>query len=272
MRIFPQSNSAKDVRDHFLKALNKVKFIKENALRINKLENKYSVVTDMGAHKADYIVITTGGHATYDLIKMLGHKIIEPKPALVGLLTKENFSAISGVVLNDILFTHRGISGPKIYEISSLKAREKFPYKLSFDFIGEIDLQTELNSNPHKSIKNLLSEHIPKSFADFVLRELKINSDLKCHAIDGKTRDRILDKLHNFEFTITGTFPDGEVVTSGGVDLKEVNSKNMESKIVPHIYFCGEVLDIDGFCGGFNLQNCWSTGYVASQGILNSTL
>ena len=133
-------------------------------------------------------------------------------------------------------------------------------------------MQTELNSNPHKSIKNLLSEHIPKSFADFVLRELKINSDLKCHAIDGKTRDRILDKLHNFEFTITGTFPDGEVVTSGGVDLKEVNSKNMESKIVPHIYFCGEVLDIDGFCGGFNLQNCWSTGYVASQGILNSTL
>ena len=117
-----------------------------------------------------------------------------------------------------------------------------------------------------------MSEHIPKSFADFVLRELKINSDLKCHAIDGKTRDRILDKLHNFEFTITGTFPDGEVVTSGGVDLKEVNSKNMESKIVPHIYFCGEVLDIDGFCGGFNLQNCWSTGYVASQGILNSTL
>lgn len=272
MRIFPQSNSAKDVRDHFLKALNKVKFIKENALRINKLENKYSVVTDMGAHKTDYVVIATGGHATYDLIKMLGHKIIEPKPALVGLLTKENFSAISGVVLNDILFTHKGISGPKIYEISSLKAREKFPYKLSFDFIGEIDLQTELNSNPHKSIKNLLSEHIPKSFADFVLRELKINSDLKCHAIDGKTRDRILDKLHNFEFTITGTFPDGEVVTSGGVDLKEVNSKNMESKIVPHIYFCGEVLDIDGFCGGFNLQNCWSTGYVASQGILNSTL
>ncbi len=269
MRVFPQSNSSKDVREHFLNALNKVKFIKENALRINRLGNKYSVVTDMGTHKADYIVIATGGHATYDLIKMLGHKIVPPKPALVGLLTKEDFSAISGIAINDVLFTHKGISGPKIYEISSLKAREKFPYQLKFNFVGEINLQEYLNNNPHKAIRNLISEFVPKSFADFVLRELKINPDLKCHAINGKTRDKILDRLHNFEVTVTGTFPDGEVVTAGGVDLKEINSKNMESKIVPHIYFCGEVLDIDGFCGGFNLQNCWSTGYVAAQGIIS---
>ena len=269
MRIFPKSNSAKDVREHFLQALKKVRFIKENALRINRQDEIFSVVTNMGAYKADFVVISSGGHASYDLIKKLGHKIIEPKPALVGLLTKENFASISGVCINDILFTHKGISGPKIYEISSLRARESFPYKLNFDFIGEVDLQTELNSNPHKSIKNLLSEHVPKSFAEFVLTELKINPDIKSHMIDGKTRDKILTKLQNFEICVIGTFPDGEVVTAGGVDLKEINQKDMQSKLVPRIYFCGEVMDIDGFCGGFNLQNCWSTGYLAAQGIIS---
>lgn len=269
MRIFPKSNSAKDVREHFLQALKKVRFIKENALRVNQVEKGFSVVTDMGAYKADFVVVATGGHASYNLIKSLGHKVIEPKPALVGLLTKENFASISGVCINDILFTHKGISGPKIYEISSLRARESFPYKLNFDFIGEVDLQTELNSNPHKSIKNLLSEHVSKSFAEFVLTELKINPDTKSHMIDGKTRDKILTKLQNFEICVIGTFPDGEVVTAGGVDLKEINQKDMQSKLVPRIYFCGEVMDIDGFCGGFNLQNCWSTGYLAAQGIIS---
>ena len=272
LRVFPQSNSAKDVRERFLNSLNKVKFVRENALRVNILENGFSVVTDMGAYKADYVVISTGGHSTFDLIKMLGHKIVSPKPALVGLLTKEDFSSISGVVINDVLFTHRGISGPKIYTISSLRARDNFPYKLSFNFIDDIDLQDYLNQNPHKSIRNLIAEFVPKSFADYVLYNLKIEAETKCYRIDGKTRDKILDKLHNFEVTVTGTFPDGEVVTAGGVDLKEINSKNMESKIVPHIYFCGEVLDIDGFCGGFNLQNCWSTGYVAAQGVINTSI
>lgn len=272
LRVFPQSNSAKDVREHFLRALNKTKFVKENALRINRKGDKFSVVTDMGAYNANYVVIASGGHATYDLIKMLGHKIVEPKPALVGLLTKENFSQISGVCINDLLFTHKGVSGPRIYTISSLRARDKFPYKLNFDFIGKIDLQNDLNSNPHKSIKNLLADYVPKSFVEYVLQVLKINKETKCHAIDGKTRDRILDKLKNFEITVIGTSPDGEVVTAGGVDLKEINPKNLESKIVPHVYFCGEVMDIDGFCGGFNLQNCWSTGYLSAQGIISDQL
>lgn len=272
LRVFPQSNSAKDVREHFLRALNKTKFVKENALRINRKGDKFSVVTDMGAYNANYVVIASGGHATYDLIKMLGHKIVEPKPALVGLLTKENFSQISGVCINDLLFTHKGVSGPRIYTISSLRARDKFPYKLNFDFIGKVDLQNDLNSSPHKSIKNLLADYIPKSFVEYVLQVLKINKETKCHAIDGKTRDRILDKLKNFEITVIGTFPDGEVVTVGGVDLKEINPKNLESKIVPHVYFCGEVMDIDGFCGGFNLQNCWSTGYLSAQGIISDQL
>ena len=88
--------------------------------------------------------------------------------------------------------------------------------------------------------------------------------------IDGKTRDRILDRIHNFEIKIVGVNKGEETVTAGGIDLTQINSKTMESKIMPHLYFIGEVLDIDGFCGGFNLQNAWSTAFVASEAIINS--
>ena len=122
-RIFPKSNSSRDVREHFLKALNKVKFLKEEVLRISK---DCSFVTNMNSYHADYIVVSTGGHASFRMISSLGHNIVEPKPALVGLKTEEDFSSISGVSINGVLFTHRGISGPEVYKISSVKARDNF--------------------------------------------------------------------------------------------------------------------------------------------------
>lgn len=265
MRIFPVSNSAKDVRAKFLNSLTKVKFLKEEVLLINE---GFTLETDSKAYKADIIVISTGGHSSYSVIEKIGHNIIEPRPALTGLRTKENFSSLAGVSMNGILFTHKGISGPVIYKISSQRARDNFPYKLEFDLTGDIDLQKELNANPHKSIKNLLTEFVPKSLAEFILDSLNINPDKKCHMVNGFVRDKIIDKLRHFNVTVTGTVPDGEVVTSGGVDLKEINPKTMGSKLIPGIYFCGEVMDIDGFCGGFNLQNCWSTAYVAAQAVL----
>ncbi len=274
MRIFPISDSAKEVREKFIDSLKKTQFKKERVLRIN--QKPLTVVTDMGSYSFDKIIIAAGGHAGYDCAKFLGHNIIEPKPALTALKTVENLKILAGVSIknayseglrDDILFTHEGISGPLIYKISSIKARDSFPYKLSLNLCEEFDLQDMLNKNPHKSIKNLLSDFMPKSFAEYILE----NPDLKCHRIDGKTRDKILDKLHNFTVTVKSTAKGGEVVTSGGVDLKEINPKTMESKLVEGVYFCGEVMDIDGFCGGFNLQNCWSTAYVAAQSILQIT-
>ena len=269
-RIFPKSNSAKDVREKLLKSL-KIRFIKEEALRINKCESTYSVVTNLNSYKTDFVVISTGGHASFEIIRLLGHNIIDLKPSLTGLETIEDFSSISGVSVDDVLFTHKGVSGPKIYKISALNAGEKFPYKLHFDFWKGKDLQGLLNNNPHKSIKNLLAELLPKSFVEYVLDSIDINKDKKCHEIDGKTRDKIVSAFSEFEITVKGTVPDGEVVMSGGVDLKEINPKTLESKLFNNIYFCGEVLDIDGFCGGFNLQNCWSTGYVAAASIIKKT-
>lgn len=274
MRVFPTSNSSAKLREQFLNSLNKVKFKREKVLRINPETN--TLVTDMGSYKFDKFVIATGGHSGYKIAEYLGHNIIEPKPALTALKTKENFKPLAGVCLknvgalnfiDDIIFTHTGVSGPLIYKISSANARKNFPYGLSLKVLPDMDFQAELNNNPHKNIKNLISEFVPKSFAEYTLEILGINPDRKCHQIDGKTRDKIVEKLRNFEITVAGTVKDSEVVTCGGVDLNEINPKTLQSKLVDNIFFCGEVLDIDGFCGGFNLQNCWSTAYCVAQAI-----
>lgn len=283
-RIFPKSNSSRDVQEKLLKALKGCKFVSEKVLSIEKLDNCYKIITNKSSYAFDVVIVSTGGHGNWDIFNKMDLNIIPPTQALVGLVTKENFSAISGVSIKnvktygkefknsdngDIIFTHKGISGPLIYKISSIFARKEMPYKLVFQLIKDLDLQAELNKNPHKEIKNLLGQFVPKSFAEFVLENLDIEKDTPCHKITGKLRDKIYKKLTTFEVTIISKVPDGEVVTCGGIDLKEINSKTMESKKYPNLYFCGEVLDIDGFCGGFNLQNCWSTAFVVAQSVCN---
>lgn len=283
-RIFPKSNSSKDVQEKLLKALKGCKFVSEKVLSIEKLDNCYKIITNKSSYAFDVVIVSTGGHGNWDIFNKMDLNIIPPTQALVGLVTKENFSAISGVSIKnvktygkefknsdngDIIFTHKGISGPLIYKISSIFARKEMPYKLVFQLVKDLDLQAELNKNPHKEIKNLLGQFVPKSFAEFVLENLDIEKDTPCHKITGKLRDKIYKKLTTFEVTIISKVQDGEVVTCGGIDLKEINSKTMESKKYPNLYFCGEVLDIDGFCGGFNLQNCWSTAFVVAQSVCN---
>lgn len=283
-RIFPKSNSSRDVQEKLLKALKGCKFVSEKVLSIEKLDNCYKIITNKSSYAFDVVIVSTGGHGNWDIFNKMDLNIIPPTQALVGLVTKENFSKISGVSIKnvktygkefknsdngDIIFTHKGISGPLIYKISSIFARKEMPYKLVFQLVKDLDLQAELNKNPHKEIKNLLGQFVPKSFAEFVLENLDIEKDTPCHKITGKLRDKIYKKLTTFEVTIISKVPDGEVVTCGGIDLKEINSKTMESKKYPNLYFCGEVLDIDGFCGGFNLQNCWSTAFVVAQSVCN---
>lgn len=283
-RIFPKSNSSKDVQEKLLKALKGCKFVSEKVLSIEKLDNCYKIITNKSSYAFDVVIVSSGGHGNWDIFNKMDLNIIPPTQALVGLVTKENFSAISGVSIKnvktygkefknsdngDIIFTHKGISGPLIYKISSIFARKEMPYKLVFQLVKDLDLQAELNKNPHKEIKNLLGQFVPKSFAEFVLENLDIEKNTPCHKITGKLRDKIYKKLTTFEVTIISKVPDGEVVTCGGIDLKEINSKTMESKKYPNLYFCGEVLDIDGFCGGFNLQNCWSTAFVVAQSVCN---
>ena len=280
MRIFPISNSASEVRKTMLAAINGLKIQNECVNSIKTCNGGFDIKTDKASYFFEKVVIAIGGHSAFELVQNLGHKIEKPVPALTGLKVNEDFSTLSGVSIpkttakfkkkqevGDLLFTHNGISGPLIYKISSILAREKTPYKIILDFTGEIDFQKILNDNPHKNIKNIIADYVPKSFAEFILLKLNINEDTKAHKIDGCTRNKITNLLNNFELTVLSPAKGGEVVTCGGVSLSEINPKTMESKIAKNLYFCGEVIDVDGFCGGFNLQNCWSTGYVAAMGI-----
>ena len=273
-RIFPISNSAKDVRDKMLNSIKSANFVKEKVISINN--------NNLKTEKAEYffndIIIATGGRK-FELKGLEKHNFIPFVPSLVGLNTEQKFP--SGIIVQnafnkelnksgDILFTHFGISGPLIYEISSVKARDSFPYKLHFDFCNqEFNLQDLMNENPHKDLKNLISAKL-KLPINFVTSLIGEYSDIKCHKINKEIRNTVLNKINNFEFLVTSANKGEETVSAGGFDLKEINPKTMESKIYPHIYFTGEVLDIDGLCGGFNLQNCWSTAYVAAKSIIES--
>ncbi len=285
-RIFPESNSAKEVRETLLSKIKSANFVQEEVVEIKQINDGFKVVTNncsltptlsprRGSNKYFFtdIILALGGHSGYKLVQNLNIKVVEPRPSLVGLNTKEDFKELSGTVIkgvncdgiiDDLLFTHFGVSGPLIYTISSKKAFDNIPYKLCIDLAPElIDLQDELNNNPHKEIKNILNKYLPQRVVSFILKN--IDGTTKAHKIDGKTRDNILNKIHHFEIEIIGTNKGEETVTAGGIDLNEINPKTMEIKNIPNLYAIGEVLNIDGFCGGFNLQNAWSTAYVCAE-------
>ena len=276
-RIFPISNDSKDVREKILKSLKNVRINAfEKVLEIIPFEKEFRIKTEKAEYLFSDVVIAIGGGKGANSIEGIKHNIIPPKPSLVGL--NADIKNLSGIVLKnvlsrdlneigDLLFTHFGISGPLTYKISSIKARENFPYELTFDlFPHEFNLQEALNSHPHKELKNILSEIFPQRFAEEIAGEY---AETKAHEINGKARDLILKRIHNFELKITGTNKGEETVTCGGYDLNQIDSKTMQSKIYPHLFFTGEALDIDGFCGGFNLQNAWSTAFVAANAIIN---
>lgn len=249
-RYFPLSDSAADMREKMLLKL-RANIIKKNITSLDELAGY------------DFIVIATGSKGGYDLAYQAGHNIIEPKPALCGLkLNPDSPKYPEGVVLDtpegEILFTHEGISGPYIYKMSSINARRDFPYKITVPLINTVILKEAVQNNPKKSFGNIVSKFIPKSLAWAILDDFEI----QC----ANVKKSQIENLSNITFEVISPDKKGEIVTAGGVDLKEINNK-CQSKINPRIFFCGEIMDIDGFCGGYNLQSCWSTGYCAALGI-----
>jgi hypothetical protein len=281
-RIFPISDNAKTVKDALLNEVKrkKTKIIKEKITAIKK-EEKYFLLNNK--YKFEKVIISVGGHSGYKIAEELGHNIIVPMPSLVGLITKEKF-CLEGVSLKnievtvhniekkitgDLLFTKNGISGPVAYIISSLFARLNYnqdnPIKVSLNFQVNnfVDI---LNKNGKKNLKTVLAEYMPKSVAEYISTQTKTSSKRACEILK-KERLEVEKYLTNFPITVVGHEKTGEVVTSGGISLDEINSKTMQSKLVDGLYFCGEVINVDGFCGGFNLQNAWSTAYVAANDI-----
>ena len=284
LRVFPKSDSAKEVRKALISTLMhcNVKIVNEEIKNAQKCGEKF-ILND--AYEFDKLIIAIGGHSGYEIAKIFGHNIIEPKPALVGLKTLEQYG-LQGVSLRnvemkiegkkdklfgDIVFTSDGISGPLAYMVSSIFARENYskdnPIRLSLNFLDEnIEFSNVLNSNGKKEVKTIISEYIPKSLSSIIVKDLSLEG-IRGHEVKKEMRRKLESYLRDFKLTIIGHDVKGEVVTCGGVDLKEINPKNMESKLVGNLYFCGEVIDVDGFCGGFNLQNAWSSGYVAGMSV-----
>ena len=276
-RIFPVSNNSKDVQYAILSQIKSANLVNECVREINRIENGYKVKTNKSEYYFSHVVISNGGGLKAKKINGLNHNIIPYTPALVGL--QAEVPNLSGVVLKNVyskdckitdnlLFTHFGISGPLTYKISSFKTKEKVPYILTFDlYPKELDFQSMLNNNSQKDLKNILGLIFPHRFAEFLSGKY---AEVKGYNIDGKTRDKILNNIHNFKLKINGFDKGEETVTAGGFDLNEFNSKTMESKIYPNLFVLGEALNIDGFCGGYNLQNAWSTAFVASETIINN--
>lgn len=302
-RVFPKSNSASDVRDKLLQ-ISKNQNIKilSNCTIIDIIaENeKYKVVSREGSKWFDRVIISTGGRYKgsknngFEFAKSLGHTVSALSPALCGFMTKEKFVRdLAGLTLkniktdiysndkkilelqDDFLFTHSGISGPLAFKISSLcdfsNISENNPIILKLNLCDmeketfDKELIKTLAIHSKRNIDNVLSEFIPFSLARKILEEAKIEYDKKSYEINSAERKRIVELMTEFNLSLISQDEGGEMVTKGGVCLDEVNPKTMESKIKKGLFFCGEVLNIDGLTGGFNLQSCWSTGAVAGM-------
>ncbi len=258
-RIFPVSNSAKTLRSQMISRLLKyknIKIIKKEIKNIKEV-SKYNVT-----------VIATGSKDRSGLIKQFGHTVIPLKPALCGLKIKDKGDFFpQGVSLNTtdggVIFTHQGVSGPYIFKISSVNAFRDFPYEIKIPILNPDKLYSLIKENSTKSFGNVVSLIIPKSLAHYMFKKYEINFDKQ--AAHAKKSE--IEKLENLILTAENTDGKGEIVHAGGVDLDEID-KNCRSKIAKNLWIIGESLNIDGFCGGFNLQNCWGTAAIAAGDIV----
>ncbi len=253
---------------------------------------------------ADAFAVCTGGASYpltgstgdgYTLAKRAGHTVTPLSPSLIPIVLSNNFvPALQGLSLKNVsitvyesgnevysdfgemLFTHYGISGPIVLSASAhMKEPEKKNYTVKLDLKPALDeqtldkrLQRDFALNNNKNFINSLSKLLPNKLIPVIVRLSKIEPSLKCNQITREQRLSLVKLLKGITLYVTGFRPLEEaIVTSGGVDVKEINPKTMGSKIIPNLYFAGEVIDVDAYTGGFNLQIAFSTGYLCGENI-----
>lgn len=309
LRVYPKSNSGADVQ----RALwGRVKELLGATLRLGArvtgilLEGHAvcGLVTDAGRYAASRIVLATGGKAYpslgasgsgYALAAQAGHAIVDPRPALVPLVVQEVWPrACAGIsvpgarvwidrpgqaragVTGDILFTHRGVSGPGVLDlsgdVSELLARgPSVPIRVCLtpgvsteEWLGGF---TEWeSSSPRKTVHNLLDGALPQSLARAVAEEAGIGREARISEVSSDRRRRLAERLTAARLTVVATEGFAQAMaTRGGVGLDQVDPVTLESRLVKGLHFAGEVLDLDGPCGGFNLQWAFSSGFVAGR-------
>jgi len=293
-RIYPSTDYANSVLDVLrIKCENlNVKVVcnyeVKNIIKIEKF-----IITGTGDDFiADSVIVTTGG-GVFEPIKKLGHSIVKCVPSLTGFKTeKEKIAGLSGIKINakvslnignkiytengEVIFKDEGISGIVILNMSAHLARQKTDKAILYlDLLPEFTEQSLLEylinrkeNCAYFTIEQFFTGMLHKNIARNILKSIKeFDFSKKCSTLTDTELEQIVRALKNFELKITG-FYDNAQVTSGGVNLSEVI--NLQSKLIKGLYFAGEVLDIDGQCGGYNLQWAWSSGAVAGKSTINN--
>lgn len=261
-----------------------------------------AVKTDKGTERCDSVVVCTGGMSYpltgstgdgYVFAKAAGHTIVKPRASLVGIELKDNdIYDLQGLSLKNVsikavsdgktvyedfgemLFTHYGISGPIVLSCSCLlNELDLKKAKLVLDLKPALDEKTldnrlirEIDSAKGKEIKTVARSRAPSSLVPFILKRAKIHPDKKCGELTREERRKLVSVFKNVELLPRELRPLSEaIITAGGVNVKEINPKTMESKIITGLFFAGEVLDVDCFTGGFNLQTAFATGFIAGK-------
>ena len=301
-RVFPSSDSSSDVIKCLKDVAGKsgVKVVTNSHVKQISKTNKGFNVLVRGSNYFDTknILICTGGHPSgRKLAKSLGHSIVQPVPSLFSLATAgKSLESCSGITLNvqtrltvskkkynetgSILITHKGFSGPVIFRLSAFSARNlhanKYLGELRINWLcmsenevrAKIDLY-KLENGKKFVLNNKPFNQLPRSLWKALLLGEKIDTQLKWSDLSKYQKESLVKCLILKSYSINSRGPFGEeFVTAGGVSLKEINFKTMESKICKGLFFAGEVLDIDGVTGGFNFQHCWTSGWVAGNAVV----
>ncbi len=306
-RVFPESNRSSDVIKAFEKFLNMnhVKIMLKSNVENIFHNNEYFILTiDGKEHQYDKVVIATGG-ASYPVTgstgdgflfaKRLGHNIIPLKPSLVPIeiqseWTKElqgvslknvNLSAFSNNKLiqeefGEMIFTHYGISGPIVLSISNhinkyldknLRLEIDFKPALSMEILDNRVLR-DFDLYANKQLKNALNDLLLQKLINPVIKLSGIDPEKTVNQITKEERMNLVQVIKGFPLEFKAFRPIEEaIITSGGVSTKQINPSTMESKIIPNLYFAGEVIDVDALTGGYNLQIAYSTGHLAGSSI-----
>ena len=303
-RVFPTSDKAKDIVDAMRKYSSGAKVIYKKVTSITQNENDTFIVsTGKESLEYDSVIIATGGKSYpltgsdgsgYKLAQKLGHKITELTPSLVPIESKDTVcKELQGLSLKNVaitvkdkngnkifsdfgemMFTHFGVTGPIILSASShLKGYDIESLTLSVDLKPALDEKTldarvlsDFKNQSNKDFINSLGSLLPAKLIEPFVKRTGIDPRKKVNVITKSERKVIIDTLKAFDVQLYRFRPIEEaIITSGGIDVKEVNPKTMESKIKKGIYFAGEVLDLDAYTGGFNLQIAFSTAYLAGK-------
>ena len=299
-RMFPVSNSSETIIDCFLETTKKLKIdilTNHSVQELYQAETHWKVTTVQEVFTCHKIVMASGSNPKmWEMLQNLGHTIVTPVPSLFTFNIKDprikdlmGLSAFATVKVKKsklqasgpLLITHWGMSGPGILRLSAWGARElaekKYQFAIQVNWLNEttfeeaMDLLKEIKEqNTKKLIAKYAHFELPKRLWENIVKAAGIEEETKWADVSKKQLHAFVEQLTNAEFQVNGksTFKE-EFVTAGGIDLKEVNFKTMESKILPNVYFAGEILNIDAITGGFNFQNAWTGGFIVANSITN---